>query len=276
MTSGKSSPISSKCSRVRSKEKQGHGSDEGGYALMKPMDFASDIKKYCRRGGADLVGIAGLEPFKQGWTVLPQELLEPYRSAVSIALCLGDTTIDGISDGPTLEYAQHYRNINMSLDRLASRVVTWITEKGFKALAIPASHIVDEVNLLGSISHKAVARMAGIGWQGKSLLIVSPEFGPRIRLATVLTDMPLTADRPLKQRCGTCSECARACPASAIKNVSSEGGYESRDSALFFDQCANKTLEFKALPGIGARICGVCIKVCPFGKKKKRGKVQAG
>ena len=49
-------------------------------------------------------------------------------------------------------------------------------------------------DLFGNISHKAVARTEGIGWQGKSLLIVSPQYGPRIRLATVLTDMPLEPD----------------------------------------------------------------------------------
>jgi len=238
------------------------------------MDFTPDIKKFCKRSGADLVGIADLEPFRQGRTALPQELLDPYSSAVSIAIHLDDKTIDAIEDGPTLEYAELYRAVNAALDRIASMIVQWLTKREFAAKAIPASHIVDEVNLLGNISHKAVARMAGIGWQGKSLLIISPEFGPRIRLATVLTDMPLSADGPLKQRCGTCCECAKACPASAIKNISSADGDESRDAALFFERCANKTLEFKALPGIGARICGVCIKVCPFGKKKKRGNQQ--
>ncbi len=69
------------------------------------------------------------------------------------------------------------------------------------------------------ISHKAVARMAGLGWQGKSLLLINPEYGPRVRLVTILTDMPLTPDGPVKNRCGACLECVQACPASAIKNA---------------------------------------------------------
>jgi epoxyqueuosine reductase QueG len=237
--------------------------------LLKPTEFTADIKKHCRTNGADLVGVADLGPFKHNGTTLPRDVLTPYCAAVSIAVRLDRGIIDGILDGPTPEYAEHYRDVNATLDRIASVVVRWIVEKGFAAEAIPASSIVDEINLLGSISHKAVARMAGIGWQGKSLLIVSPEFGPRIRLATLLTDMPLTEDRPLKQWCGPCSVCAVACPALAIRNVSSDNGYESRDAALFFERCAGKTREFKALPGIGARICGVCVKVCPFGKKAK-------
>ncbi|MDA8339164.1 MAG: 4Fe-4S dicluster domain-containing protein [Nitrospiraceae bacterium] len=231
------------------------------------MSMTPDIKTFCRASGADLVGIADLEPFKQGWTVMPQDLLEPYTSAISIAMHVNDDIINAISDGPTPEYAQHYRSVNASLDKIASRLVQYIIDKGFNAMAIPASHIVDENNLFGNISHKAVARMAGIGWQGKSLLIISPEFGPRIRLATVLTNMPLEADQPLKNRCGRCMECAKACPASAIKNASTESHYESRDEAIHLEKCHGKLCEFKARPNVGALICGVCIKVCPFGKK---------
>ena len=231
------------------------------------MSMTPDIKSFCKSNGADLVGIANLEPFKNGWIVLPQNLLEPYTRAISIAMRVDDDIINAISDGPTPEYAQHYRSVNASLDRIASQLVQWIIDKGFNAMAIPASHIVDENDLLGSISHKAVARMAGIGWQGKSLLIISPEYGPRIRLATVLTDMPLEIDQPLKNRCGRCMECAKACPASAIKNVSTENHYESRDDAIHLEKCHGKLCEFKARPNVGALICGVCIKVCPFGKK---------
>ncbi len=233
--------------------------------------MTSDIKSLCKSSGANLVGIADLEPFKHGWVVLPQNLLEPYTYAVSIAIHIDDNIINAISDSPTPEYAQLYKKVNASLDRITSQLVQFVVEKGFNATAIPASHIVDETNLLGSISHKAVARMAGIGWQGKNLLIISREYGPRIRLATVLTDMPLIADKPLKNRCGKCKKCAEACPASAIKNINTETHYESRDEAVYLDRCYRRLLKFKAKPEIAATICGVCIKACPFGRKSKAG-----
>lgn len=235
---------------------------------MVRMTLTEELKDFCRLSGADLVGIADLSPFKNGWIVVPQDLLSSYTGAVSIAVRLDNSIINGIKNGPTIEYAGHYRAVNALLDNITSELVKWIAERGFGAKAVPASRIVDEENLLGNISHKAVARMAGIGWQGKSLLIVSPEYGPRIRLATVLTDMPLAADHPLKNRCGTCSECSKACPASAIKNVSTDSRYETRDDALYLDICAEKTMQFKALPGIGAQICGACISACPFGSRK--------
>lgn len=234
------------------------------------MNLTTDLKSYCKNNGTDLVGIADLEPLRQGLPTVPQNLLCPYIYAISVGIRLDDAIIGGIFNCPTPEYAEHYRKINASLDGITSEITGWIAEKGFTAEAVPASHIADEDNLLGNISHKAIARMAGIGWQGKSLLIVSPEYGPRIRLATVLTDMPLIADRPLKNRCGKCMECAKACPASAIRNVNTESHYESRDEAIHLDKCYGRLRVFKAMPEVGALICGVCIKVCPFGKKLKR------
>ncbi|MBI5076082.1 MAG: epoxyqueuosine reductase [Nitrospirae bacterium] len=233
------------------------------------MTLTEQLKKFSITAGADLVGIADLEEFKKGWRVIPDDLLLPYSAGISVAAHLDEEILSDITDGPTIAYAQHYREINAKLDGITAALVAWIKEQGFSVTAVPASCITDEGNLLGNISHKAVARMAGIGWQGKSLLIVSPEYGPRIRLATVLTDMPLVTDRPLKNRCGKCTECSKACPASAIRNVLANDRYESRDEALHFSRCVEKTLEFSTRPGIGARICGVCVKACPFGKRKR-------
>lgn len=230
-------------------------------------NITAELKAYCKSSGADLAGIADLEPFRGGLSVIPQNLLEPYLFAISIGIHLKNDIINGIVDCPTSEYADHYRNVNSKLDNITSAIVKWIALKGFIAEAVPASHIADEDNLLGNISHKAVARMAGIGWQGKSLLIINPEFGPRIRLATVLTNIPLLADKPLKNKCGRCMECVKACPASAIKNVNTESHYTSRGEAIYLEKCHAKVKEFKAMQGIDARICGVCVKICPFGRK---------
>ncbi len=234
-------------------------------------DMKEALKAMAIEAGAASVGIADLAAFKnEGWPVIPAGLLDPYEKAISIAMRLDDAVMDCIENAPTADYASHYRAVNAALDDITQGLVEWIRGQGFKAAAIPASSMACEENLMGNISHKAVARMAGIGWQGKSLLIVSPEHGPRIRLSTVLTDMPLPVDRPLKNRCGQCSECAKACPASAIKNVSTTARYESREDALYLGRCSGKLVQFKALPKIGARICGVCVKVCPFGKRKMR------
>ena len=88
--------------------------------------------------------------------------------------------------------------------------------------------------------------------------------------------MPLSFDKPLKNRCGTCKECTKACPVSAIKNIRTEDRYESREGALHFNRCVEQTLVFKAQPGIHAQICGVCVKVCPFGRRNRAEFAQMG
>jgi epoxyqueuosine reductase QueG len=246
-----------------------HRADPKGPQHGGNMEQTEELKVAAREAGADLVGVADLGPFKAEQCVLPANILERFTKAVSIAIHLADAIVDGIDRAPTPDYARHYREVNAALDTVTARLVKWINQRGFSAFGVPASQIVDNTNLLGSISHKAVARMAGIGWQGKSLLIVSPQYGPRIRLSTLLTDMPLSADTPLKNRCGTCAECTKACPASAIKNVGTNDRYESREDALCLGRCVEQTLRFKACPDIGAQVCGVCVKVCPFGKRNR-------
>lgn len=233
------------------------------------MDSGAALKAFCMSSGADLVGIADLAPFQQGWPTLPADLLLPYTTAVSVAVRLNNDILAAIHTHPTVEYAEHYRAVNTDLDRITAALAAWIIARGCRAEAVPASKIMDTENLLGAVSHKAVARMAGIGWQGRSLLIVSPKFGPRIRLATVLTDMPLTPDVPIENRCGSCTACKNACPVSAIRNAAFGTGYASREEALIFGRCAERTYENSLRPGIDARICGVCVTACPYGRTRK-------
>jgi epoxyqueuosine reductase QueG len=232
------------------------------------MEWTNELKEAARTAGADLVGITDLEPFRADGLRLGPDY-DRFTKALSVAIHLDDGIVDTIDGAPTAVYARHYREVNARLDRLTGTLVDWITARGFSARAVPASETLDKENLLGLISHKAVARMAGIGWQGKSLLIVSREYGPRIRLATLLTDMPLTRDNPAKNRCGSCRACVVACPAAAIRNVGTKDRYADREEALFFSRCVAQTLLFKARPDIGVTICGVCVQVCPFGRKKR-------
>ena len=75
------------------------------------------------------------------------------------------------------------------------------------------SYTTDEKAIIGQISHRAVAHQAGLGWIGRNLLLVTPEFGPRIRLITVITYAELDQGPvPLPNRCGTCPACIDSCP----------------------------------------------------------------
>lgn len=232
--------------------------------------LTQQLKEEALTLGADLVGVADLQ-LLAGIETTPVDLLAPYSHAISFAVKLPNAVFEQLVDRPTPLYSQVYQQANALLDHIAFRLCSWIEAQGGNALPIPASLPLDMVNFTSNLSAKAVANAAGLGWQGKSLLIVTPEFGPRVRLATVLTDLPLTPDRPLKNRCGTCRACTEACVAQAIRNVNVDFHYASREEALDFNKCADKLVrEFKNLPLIEKPICGICIKVCPWGRQRRK------
>ena len=234
------------------------------------MDYTERIKKQIIAWGADLVGIADVDLLK-GIETDPRDLLDPYTRAVSIAVQIPVSVFEMIDDQPTPIYASTYKVANRLLNELAFKISNTLQEDGYLSLPIPASQITDKKNWYAAISHKAVARVAGLGWQGKNLLLITPQYGPRVRLVTVLTNAPLTPDGPIKNRCGNCMLCHDACPVGAIKGVNTIDHYQTRDEALYFDKCVQKlTQDFAKLPDIGTPICGICIKVCPFGRQVKK------
>jgi len=230
------------------------------------LDYTKEVKKKIFDLGADLVGIADVEPLKR-LKLTPPDLLDPFISAVSIGLQLPSAAFEQIVDRPTPIYKSVYQTANLILDQIAFRTAMALQNDGFHSLPIPASQVLDQENWYGAISQKAVARMAGLGWQGKNLLLITPQYGSRVRLVTVLTKAPLDVDGPIKNRCGNCTACQDACPAGAIKGVNTKTHYENRNEAMYFSRCVEKTVgEFAKIPEIEVPICGICIKVCPFGK----------
>ncbi|GAB4260101.1 MAG: epoxyqueuosine reductase [Deferrisomatales bacterium] len=233
----------------------------------------ASLETVARRWGCDLFGVADLEQAaREGLETEPADLFEGFLRAVVVGVKLPGAAVETCVDGPTPLYQHAYTQANEWLDRLTYRLAREMETRGYRALPLPASKLLDVERLGGHVSYKALGRLAGLGWQGKSLLLVSPEVGPRFRMGAVLTDMPLEAGKPLPNRCGSCTACAEACPAGAIKNVGTDDRYASRDEALHFDRCAETCLKvFTRRPHIEKPICGVCVRVCPWGRRKEKG-----
>jgi epoxyqueuosine reductase QueG len=161
-----------------------------------------------------------------------------------------------IKDQPTKLYFHHYRTLNALLDQLALRTVNFIQAKGFLALPIPASQIIDWQNQKAHLSHKKIGYLAGLGWIGRNNLLVNKSLGSQFRLATILTDMPLKTDKPVKDSCGRCRACVTVCPSGSIK-----------ENPADFDhiKCFEKLKEFQKLRLVDQYICGVCVNACKGG-----------
>lgn len=207
--------------------------------------------------GADVAGTSHLGE------LLPNRFSQlPY--AVTIGVHLSDAVIKEVTQGPTMLYFAHYRTANAFLDALAFKCVGWLQRRGHNALAIPASQSTSDDGYAGDFPHKTAANMAGLGFIGKSALFVTNEFGPRVRLATVLTDLPLPAGDMQPVLCQDCRACADACPCGALTGRAWSKS-SSRDDIVDAGLCSRHMKKAYQHIGRGA-VCGVCMAVCPIGK----------
>jgi epoxyqueuosine reductase len=211
------------------------------------------IKALCRQGGGSLLGVADLRSFKKEEILLPSSLMDKLPYGISIGFHLSDAILEEIENQPTPLYFHHYQRVNIVLDTIGLIVTSAMQERGYQAIPIPASQIVDWKIQKGHLSHKHVASAAGLGWIGRNNLLVNEKFGSRIRLVTVLTDLPLVISSPSKKDCGSCLDCLSVCPAGAIKVRQ-----EEFDHLRCYEQLRTfaKTLHFSH------NICGVCVKAC--------------
>lgn len=220
--------------------------------------------------GADFFGIADLTPVSAEVKRYGFADIEQYPRALSIGIVLLDPIVDQLPNQgnplvPTNYYSHCYQLINQRLDILSSRLSSMIQRRGYQAYPILASKRAFPEELRAEFSHKMAAHLAGLGWIGKSCLLVTPEKGPRVRWSTILTDAPLPADAaPLSQQCGDCLECVKICPAHAFTGRAFKPG-EVRGKRYDAHKCAALFDEKKAAGELP--VCGLCLYVCPFGKK---------
>jgi len=207
--------------------------------------------------------------------LLPDEFME-YSYGISIGKRLDDTIVDLIENGPTLEYLNHYKNVNEELTKLSINICDELKKENINCInivpTVPTTS--DEFKpylktLRYKISHKMIATRAGLGWIGKTDLFISKNFGPRVRLASILMDKPVELTRQTidKSKCGTCDICVKRCPAQAANGTLWD---INTDRDVFFDayKCREKCGELaKLLLNMNSRICGICVSVCPHGKK---------
>ena len=210
------------------------------------------LKKFCSDLGVDLFGVADISAIKKDFMLSPK-LLEKFDQAICLGVRLSGGILEEISDAPTRLYFHHYRAVNTFLDQAAIKVYSYIQRKGYLALPIPASQILDWQNQKAHLPHKKLGVLAGLGWIGRSNLLVNKNLGSQFRLVSVLTNIPLKLDLPLEKDCGDCMLCVKACPAGAIK-----------EEPLKFDhgKCFEKLQSFQKQRLVDQYICGVCVKAC--------------
>lgn len=145
----------------------------------------------------------------------------------------------------------HGEYINGRLTRAVYELAGLFRKDGYRSLPLPATGCPTDQRFLKAIfSYKHAAELAGLGSIGRHSLLITPEYGPRVKLACLLTEAPLEAS-PVsnKDYCVNCDACIRECPAEALQLPEQDTTYSMNKFACQAYRSAGLT-------------CGVCVKVC--------------
>ncbi|MFH1336198.1 MAG: hypothetical protein ABII96_06745 [Candidatus Zixiibacteriota bacterium] len=206
---------------------------------------------------------------------LLDEKFNGHDYAIVIGRRLNQKIMDSLADGPTREYFDHYHETNLKLTTLAEKVLKELKANDVSYILIPPTVNDEELDenyyktLTCGFSHKMAATRAGLGWIGKTALFVSVKFGPRLRLVTILVNRPLNCSvAPITQsRCGKCNLCVRECSAQAANGKLWDVNVKREE---FFDafKCREKCRQLSHnLLNEDISLCGMCLAVCPIGRK---------
>jgi ferredoxin len=233
------------------------------------------LKELAVRDGAVAFGVASakavdsLPRIKIGWTINRYTVkLNSVMPGAESVIVFGIPSMDDadeleIDRGEGIFSYPGYQPIRV----IQRDLIRILTSEGYRA-----NSLSEETS---TTSYKRIASLAGIGCFGKSSLVLSPRYGPWLRLGLVLTDAPLKPDKPFKKDlCQDCVKCLRACPAGALTQYrvdpdkclvgATSAGNPTRRTMTLLD---------KYEPKITARsrvMCRICQMACPYTPAERR------
>lgn len=237
-----------------------------------PKELTALVKDAARLYGSDLVGIAVLD---KRW-VYAEDLFKPFVFAdegepreTEESFIIPETVNRAVVMAVAMNPELSARSPDVAASTAASL--------GYSRMAILAVSLAEYIRALGYTAIPCMndtalsiplAVEAGLGELGRNGLLITPEYGPCVRLCKVLTDMPLITDNPVNfgiaDFCRQCLLCARYCPPQAIsyEGQSFDGVCENNNPGVkkwFIN--ATACLRFWQFNGTS---CANCISVCPF------------
>lgn len=226
---------------------------------MKPEDLTNYIKGL----GADLVGFAAADDFAGKAGTPPAEFVPGAKTVIVIGLKMVDAIMNRLSgeiDHWSFNLKSYLFNYHyLQLETINALAARYLEEHGYEAYPIQvlaAGTPRKEGLLFGALSFKGAAVAAGLGAIGKNTCLITPEYGPRVRWACLVTDADLPStgkDREeltAEQVCGSCTICIDRCPVGAL----SASSIDKQKCQFWMDQCQ----------------CALCMAVCPKGIKKHK------
>jgi len=231
---------------------------------QNPSDASAEIKKISQFFGSDLCGITHLD---KRW-LYSKRVDVRDMSEVELGLPDGLTSVIVLGHQMDKELVQTYPSAlgGAATGReysheatIVMQVAAYIRNLGYQAVA--------SMNDTGLVIPMAI--QAGLGEYARNQLVITPEFGPRLRFSKIFTDMPLEADKPKRpgvaKFCDICTKCVDACPVKALPSgpPKTGGGLSSIKGVRKWTSDAEKCFSFWATLSTD---CAICMRVCPFNR----------
>ncbi|MDH4269687.1 MAG: 4Fe-4S dicluster domain-containing protein [Dehalococcoidia bacterium] len=231
-------------------------------------NLRSKLESLAKDMGSTYFGIADLAPATRRISEQSGEFLTQFPRAVSHGFVLADGILNTLVHHKNIAALSNYwyyvyQIVNPRIDSISLLLAQSLGRAGFQAFPVPSSQTVDRTKLTGTFSHKLAAHLAGMGWIGKSALLITPEHGPRVRWGTVLTDAPLEAGTPVDEMCRDCNSCVKGCPAHAFTGQAFDKP-RPRSEIFAAEACDHYLSKRETFH----RACGICVYICPFGRNK--------
>ncbi len=244
------------------------------------MTLTQDVKKEAKKAGFVAVGASNLSMLRElpygkikyvGVLNRPEEELSEVRSVILMGIHAWDTVFNVVALSSNLHFnrerkprvpSESYQLYSQIARSKAWRIAYYLMKRGYDS--IPS----------GGIPLKTAAVKSGLGCQGKNTLLVTPTYGPRVRLVSVLTTAELDVDEPYREDlCKNCEKCVLACPAKAIEpyklkvNKCMVYASENPRSKHVFDETWELEKRLVKRPTPNSFIdCTTCLEACPIGK----------
>jgi reductive dehalogenase len=223
------------------------------------------VKGFARRIGADLVGICRVNPawaysrrgeiFYGNWDDWGCEIPEPLPYAVVVATEMAHGNVAAGPHTPALFESAFNYSKGAFITTILAR---WFAGMGYRAAAQHSRHY--DLNMV------PLAIDAGLGELGRFGYLISDEFGPRVRLFAVTTDMPLETDAPVdlgvEGFCRRCLKCADSCPSRSIP----AGDKTVVNGVEKWKMNAETCFDYWSKVGTD---CSICMGVCPYSRPNR-------
>ena len=230
------------------------------------MITSEDIKREAKRLGADIVGIGSIDRWSTAPSQMdPKQIMPRAKSIIALGFRVFRGSLRGVEEGTYFSNysAMGYGGITyLYMPMTVINLSKMIEDEGYEA--VPMGHQSDWRAIDGNgylfenyarpvaegkavpdvlISMRIAGFLCGLGEIGYSKMLLTPEFGPRVRIGIIITDMELEPDPIMKPGtlCNRCMACVRECPSGCIpadKTIKDNvGGYELEWADVDMNKC---------------------------------------